>query len=240
MAGSPVFGTGAFLATDLGADWEWQGQDGATNADHAEAVGSDGDVVAETTYNSHLSGTETYLYIGDATDYGTATTGALDANGALPGKYLATAAVAITAVEIDYSPCAEGKRERVTFSYSAGLTADSAVYKPSLTTALATKQENTGVPTLFTNANADSKVQSTSYKIEAQEGRDLTKAGAYLCGSTFKGQETVNATYIGVPSLTTTGWQVTTLQTATGTGSKSNTGYDTYNVTAAKAVIREA
>lgn len=235
-AGDPVFGAAGVLATDLGADWEAQTQDKSTALAHSEAVGNNGDVVAETGYDSHATGSETYIYIGDATDYGTATTGALDAAGALPGKYQSTAAVTITAVEIDYSPCAQGKRETVTFTYSAGLTADSAVYKPSLTTTLATKQESTGVPTLFANANTPSKAQSTTYRIECQEGRDLDKDGAYLAGATYKGQETVNTTYIGSPSLTTTGWIVT----STGGGAKSNTGYDTYPVSAVKRIARTA
>lgn len=237
MAGTPVFGITGFLATDLGSDWEPQGSDGAENHAHAEAVGNNGDVVKENAYQEHLTGSETYLYKGSATDYGTATTGALDAAGALPGKYLSTAAVAITGVEIDYSPCAQGKRETVKFSWSKGLTADSAVFKPSLTTQLATKQENDGVPALFTNANTDSKCQTATYTITCQEGRDHDKDGQYLCGSTTKGQETVNATYIGLPSLTTTGWIVTSDINANA-GTKSNTGYDTYIVTAAKAVLR--
>ena len=236
MAGAPVFGITGVLATDLGADWEPQSGDNSTAKTHAEAVGNNGDVVAENAHDSHDTGSETYVYIGDATDYGSATTGALDAAGALPGKYLSTAAVTITAVEIDYSPCASGQRETVTFSYSAGLTADSAVYKCSLTTTLTTKQENTGVPTLFTNANTDSKCQSTTYRIGCEEGRTLDKDGEYLAGATYKGQEAVNSTYIGIPSLTTTGWIVT----SEGNGAKSNTGYDTYPISAVKKVTRTA
>ena len=237
MAGTPVHGITGYLAADLGSDWEPQVGDATENHAHSEAVGNNGDVVGETAYDEHLSGTETYLYIGSATTYGAATTGALDADGCLPGKFLTTAAVVITAVEIDYSPCAQGKRETVKFSWSKGLAADSAVYKCSLTTQLATKQENVGVPALFANANADSKCQSATYTISAQEGRDLTKAGAYLAGATYKGQESVSATYIGLPSLTTTGWIVTSAPT-TNAGSKSNTGYDTYQLTATKAVAR--
>jgi hypothetical protein len=234
MAGAPVFGITGFLATDLGADWEPQSGDKTTALTHAEAVGNDGDVVAEKGHDSHDMGSETYVYIGSASDYGTATTGALDAAGALPGKFLTTAAVTITSVTIDYGPCASGQRETVTFNYSEGLAADSAVYKPSLTTVLATKQENAGVPALFTNANTDSKCQTASYTIECQEGRTLDKDGEYLAGSTYKGQESVSATYVGVPALTTTDWIVTSL----GGGAKSNTGYDTYPISAVKRIVR--
>jgi len=237
MAGTPVFAITGKLAADLGEDWEPQSSDATESHAHAEAVGNDGDVVGENAYDEHLSGSETYLYKGSATDYGTATTGALDADGCLPGKFLATAGVVITAVEIDYSPCAQGKRETVKFSWSKGLEADSAVYKCTLTALLATKQENVGVPELFTNASTDSKCQTATYSIGCQEGRDLTKAGAYLAGATYKGQESVSATYIGLPSLTTTGWIVTSAPVAD-SGSKSNTGYDTYQVTAAKKLAR--
>lgn len=238
MAGTPVFGITGLLATDIGTDWEPQSDDATKSQQHAEAVGSDGDVVVEDDFDAHFTGTSEFIYKGSATDYGSATTGALDANDALPGKYQSTAQVTILSVEIDYGPCAQGERERVRFTWSKGLTADSAVYKPTLTTALATKQENAGVPELLSNANTDSKITAATYSLSCQEGRVLDKSGAYLAGSTYKGQETLNLSYIGRPSLTTTGWIVTGDQSPTGAGAASNTGYDTYNVTAAKKVTR--
>jgi hypothetical protein len=222
----------------LGADWEPQSDDATKGQQHSEAPGSNGDVVAETAYDAHFTGTAEFIYKGSATDYGTATSGALDASNALPGKYKSTAAVTILSVEIDYGPCAQGERERVRFTWSKGLTADSAIYKPTLTAALATKQENAGVPALLTNANADSKITAATYTLSCQEGRVLTKVGEYLAGATYKGQEQLNLSYVGRPSLTTTGWIVTGDQSPSGAGAATNTGYDTYNVTAAKKVTR--
>jgi len=241
MAGTPVFSSTGLLKTDLGSDWEFQSAEGpGQSAGHAEAVSGDGDVVGESAHSKFSQGSETYIYTGSATDYGTATTGALDANNALPGKYASTTEVLITAVEIDYGPCAQGQRERVKFSWTKGPAADCAVYKCSLTTALKTKQENEGVPALLTNSNADSKCQTVTYALTSEVGRDFDDAGEYLCGGNYKGQETLNATYVGIPSLTTTGWVVTVDPTGTGAGNKSNTSYDTYNMTAAKAVVRQA
>lgn len=238
MAGEPVWGGQKLLATDLGEDWEYQGTDGGTNSyGHAEAEGNNGDVIAENTHSGHETFNETYIYNGDATDYGTATTGALDASDALPGKYQTTANAVILAVAIDYSPCAKGQRERVTFECSRGMTADGAVYKPSLTTALKTKQENDGVPALFSNSATGSKCIDAKYRLECQEGRDVGADGTYLCGSNYKGQEQVNAKYKGKPALTTTGWQV---DADLGDGSGSNIGYDEYNLSAKKAVLRTA
>jgi hypothetical protein len=241
-AGTPVFGTPGFIATDLGTDWVCQSQDSASNQDHAEAVGGDGDVIAEVKYNTRLEGSETYVYNGSATDFGSASTGALAADGCLPGKYQATAAVIITKVEINYAPCASGQRETVTFTYRSGLDADSSVYAPTLTAVLKTKQEGEGVPQdLLTNANAaDSKCASATYAIECQEGRTLSAAGEHLAGATYKGQESLNLSYVGLPSLTTTGWVVTSDQSATGGGGKTNTAYGTFSITAAKKLTRAA
>ena len=240
MPGDPAFAVAGILATDLGADWEFQSGDTGQAAEHAKATGNDGDTVAECIHGEHVTGSESYIYDGTATDYGTATTGALDAAGALPGKFLTTANVVILSVEIDYSPCAQGKREVVKFTFSRGIAATDHYYAPSLTTTLATKQENDGVPSLFANANATSKCQSASYTLKCDEGRDMDKVGDYLAGAVYNGEESLNMTHVGLPSLTTTGWMVTTSQVGSGEGASSNTSYGTYNTVAAKAVIRTA
>ena len=96
------------------------------------------------------------------------------------------------------------------------------------------------MPSLLANANAPSQCQTASYTIKAEEGRDLDGSGEYLCGAPYAGEESLTMTHVGLPSLTATGWQVTTSQSGTGEGTKSNTSYGTFNTVAAKKVTRTA
>jgi hypothetical protein len=218
----------AFGATDvlsLGADWEPQGYDEATAQARATAAGNEGDIIAESAYNSVKSGTARYIYIGAETTYGAALTGA-DAH---PGKYLSTAAVVVTGVEVDYSPVASGQREVCTFTYRAGPSADCLVYTVALAT-LATKP--TAVPDLVTNSDsANSECTSARYSIQAQFGESLDKDGAFLAGTTYGGEETLTLEYVGTPTLVTTGWIATSDGDA-----KSNTGYNTTPVTLVRKI----
>jgi hypothetical protein len=234
MAGTPVYGTGGFLANDLGADWQFQSSDGATSQQVADAVNGQGDVFLQTEFDAHATGSETYLFDGTVGSYN-GTAGALAA--VVPGNYLATAGVAIVGIDIDYSPCAAGERESVKFSYSTGLAADSAIFAPSV--ALPTKRENLGVPELGTNGNADSKVQTASYSVKCSEGRSLNATGTRFAGSTYGGTEEISETHIGLPAMTfATGFKVTSKAEATGQGAKSNTGYDTHSVSATRGFVR--
>ncbi len=240
-AGDPVYATGGILATDLGEDWEWQSGDVGQAAEHAKAPSSTGDTTAECIHGEHVTGSEKYLYIGTATDYTSATTGAIVAAAAMPGRFLTTANAVILSVEIDYSPCAQGKREVVTFTFSRGIAADDHEYLASLTTVLKTKQENDGIPNdLLANANATSKCTAATYAIKCEEGRDLDKVGDYLCGAVYGGEESLNMTHCGVPSLTAGTWMVTTSQVGTGEGSLSNVTYGTFNTVAVKMITRTA
>lgn len=235
MAGTPVFGTGGFLATDLGADWIWASSDGATSQQVASATNGDGDTFLQQEYDAHSTGSETYHYNGTVGSYN-GTAGACASF--LPGKYLSTATVAITGIEIDYNPCASGQRETVKFSWSSGLAADSRVYAMSAT--LPTKQENNGVPELGTNANTDSKIQTSTYSISCQEGRSLNATGTRFAGATYAGEETINETHVGLPSMTwPTGFKVSSKQEGAGEAAKSNTGYDVRSVTATRGMVHQ-
>jgi hypothetical protein len=245
MAGTPVFGTSDLLS--LGADWEVQSNSlgGGGQFARAEAVGADGDVVGHNLHDGvsstlgRASGTITAIYIGSATDYGTPSTGALD--GFLPGTVVAP--YVITGITIDYSPCAAGQRETVTFAVSkTSLTASSNTYSPSLTTALVTKQEGAGIPSLLTAAGADSEAQSCTYALTCQVASTLDKVGNDIpdAGATYKGEETISQSYVGDPGAVTapTGFLVTVSPTSD-TADKTNNGYDTYNATAVAFVARD-
>lgn len=237
MAGTPVFGTGSKLGSDLGTDWIWAGSDGQTSNQFAEAINGLGDTYKQTKYDPHSTGSETYHYNGTVGSYG-GTAGVLA--GFEPGQYMATATVAIVGIEIDYGPCASGQRETVKFSWSSGLAADSAIFKPSLILGeLPTKRELLGVPEMGTNANTDSRIQSATYSIACEEGRSLNAAGTRFAGATYHGMETINETHVGIPAMTfPTDWQITSSADGVGEGSKSNTGYDTHSVTAQHGVAR--
>jgi hypothetical protein len=239
MPGTPVFGTSDPLT--LGADWEVQSVSlgGAGNFSRATAIGANGDAVAHNIYDGvsssvgRISGTITAVYVGAETDYPTA----LD--GFEPGTYHGS--LMITGVTIDYGPCASGQRETVQFAVTnTALTADSSIFKPSLSTELATKQEGTGIPSLLTAAGADSEATACTYAltceigtVQGADGNDIAAA------ATFNGQEVISQSYVGDPGAVTapTGFLVV-VKAATAAADKTNTGYDTYNATANANVLR--
>lgn len=240
MAGTPVFGTNDLLI--LGADWEVTGQSfgGAGQFARATAVGADGDVVAHNIYDGvsssvgRISGSITAIYKGAETNY------ALALAGFEPGNF--ESPFMITGVSIDYGPCASGSREVVTFSVSnTALTAASAIFKPTLSTELPTKQESTGVPNILTKATADSEATGATYALTCQlnstlgaDGNDIADAGA-----TYGGEETITQSYVGDPGAVTapTGF-IVTAKAATAAADKTNQGYDTFAATAVNKVAR--
>jgi len=241
MAGTPVFGIGATDPLTLGADWEVQSINlgGAGNFSRATAIGAAGDAVAHSLYDGvsssvgRISGTITAVYVGAETDYPTALAGFE------PGTF--HTALMITGVTIDYGPCASGQRETVQFAVTnTALSADSSIFKPSLSTELATKQEGTGIPSLLTAAGADSEATACTYAltceigtVQGADGNDIAAA------ATFNGQEVISQSYVGDPGAVTapTGFLVV-VKAATAAADKTNTGYDTYNATANANVLR--
>ena len=234
-AGDPVYAGGGKLATDLGANWEFQSADGGESKEKVYATGNDGDFVAGTTHGAHITGNETYIYTGTVADYA-GTAGALGTN--VPGNYMTGGTCVLLGVEIDYSDCAQGKREKVKFNFSGGLTAGTITYVPEIAS-LPTKQENSGIPELFTNANATSKATKATYKISCQEGRDMDDVGNYLAGAVYGGEEEVDLEHCGLPSLTIpTDWLATTAETGANLGTRSNVTYGTFKTAASHPVIR--
>lgn len=234
--GDPIYASGGILATDLGTNWEWIQGDANEGKNKVYASGHDGDLVAGTTNGAHVTGNETYIYIGTVANYA-GTAGALGTN--IPGNYMASGSVQLLEVAIDYSDCAQGKREKVTFGFTGGPTSGPHTYSPSFTTELPTKQENDGIPSIFANGNETSQCSKATYKISCQEGRVDDKVGNYLCGAVFGGEEEVDLEHVGVPDLTIPDdWLATTTQTGTGQGTKSNVTYGTFKTTASHPVIR--
>jgi hypothetical protein len=225
---APTFGTSDKL--NLGSDWECQSWTETEAKSRATAVGNDGDVVASSLYNTIVSGTARYIYVGTATNLVTALTSAGVHVGKVKNGFL------ITGIEVDYSPCASGKRPVVIFTYRSGPTSDCAVYIPTIT--LPTFTNSTPyVPDLIPHTDADSEIQTCTYSLRSDFGFDLGADGEFLAGCNYGGEETISATYVGKPALTTTGWDVTS-SPGTGGGETSNTSYDTYTYTFVKSLTR--
>jgi hypothetical protein len=187
----------------LGSDWEPQTSNKNTANEHADATGANGDVVAETTYGENVTVSCPYIYVGAETTL-TAALDAIDTAagghvGQQPGTYT------ITSIAVDLSPLGEGKRAVITFTGVDGFSADSEIYKPTITVTLTIGT----IPDLLTNSDADSECTSATYTITAQYGTDADASGDILRGATYKGVETLALGYFGIPTLTTTGWQQT-------------------------------
>ena len=218
---APVFGASDVLS--LGADWEPQGSDGALNLTRATASGNDGDIVAEKGHNTINSGTATYIYIGEEAAFAAAIFTAAAWCGMVKNSLL------ITGIGIDYSPCAQGKRPLVTFTFRDGPTAATHHYLTALV--LPTYAAGgVNVPDILTvvpgTPPAASETTNNQWGLTAQFGEDLDKDGTFLAGETYAGEETLNITTVGVPtSVTSDGWIETQAPSAT-CPIRSNVGYN--------------
>ena len=221
---APVFGVTDVLA--LGVDWEPQTDSPASAGTRATAVGPTGDQVASNVHNRIESGTTSYIYVGAETAFVAAF--AAVASPCNVGNLVATDTLIITAIAIDYSPCASGKRPMVTFTWRDGPTTDDGLTYPTdiaLPTYAATTVE---IPELLTMTPGDAEIQTTTWGMVMQYGEDLDKVGDYLTGQGFGGEETIGMTFVGTPTdITSTGWDETTAPGDSTGESASNTGYGT-------------
>jgi len=232
--GASTFGVTDVLA--LGSDWEPQAINPASAATLAEEPGPDGDVVAETAYNEIESGDAEYIYIGAETGFAAA----LAADSCDVGDVVATGTLLITKVAIDYSPCAQGKRPKVKFSFRQGPTAAGPTYVTDLTLPTYVAATPT-VPAILTATAGDAELQTSNWELAMQFGEDLDKDGAFLAGNGYGGRETVNHGWLGDPtSITYTGWQRTTGPSILAGQAKSNTGYGKTAYTFTRGVTRSA
>jgi len=225
---------GVFGATDvfaLGTDWEPQSSSITTALEHASASGADGDIVAETTYGTNKQVSCPYVYVGALANLALALDAAYAAAGAHVGQFTGT--YIITQIEVDLSPMAEGKKPMVTFTGVNGFAASSNIYKAS---ALVLFSPACAIPDIIANSDSDSELTSETYTISAQFGTDATKLGEIIRGCTFGGVETLALGYFGIPTLATTGWQVTNEPAAEETA----TGYSTSSYAMTRGVTREA
>jgi hypothetical protein len=222
---APAFGITDLL--QLGSDWEAQGVSGASAGTRAVATGDDGDQVASTVHNNIESGTMRYIYKGAQTDFPTAWA----ADSCDVGDIIAASTLLITALALDFSPCAEGKRPICTFTFRDGPTAAKAIFitDQSIPTYVSATPV---VPSILAVTLGSAEVINCQWSLTAQFGEDLDKDGEFLAGNTYGGEESITLTFVGKPtSITSTGWDQTSGPGATVGNEKGNTAYDNYNYT---------
>lgn len=200
---APSFGASAAL----GADWEIQSADSSLSPTRVTASGDDGDHVASTTHHPVESATIQAIYVGADTAFATAFATLW------PGKLLLTNTVLCMGLAIDYAPCAAGKRPMVTFTLRTPVvTLPTTPYWYATTLVLPTYvAANLIVPPILTAVAGDAEIQSCGWSLQCQLGEDLDRAGAFLAGACYAGEEAIDHSWVGVPtSITSTGWDVTT------------------------------
>jgi len=228
--------TGATDVLDLGADWEPQNSGGALAQTPLRAGGANGDFSAEAAITPIESGTADYIYVGAETGF----IAALLAAEALPGFLVATDTLFIKGVAIDYSPCARSERPLIKFTVEDGPTSAPAApyYYTSALTLPTYVAASPVVPALLTVTAGDAECINSQWSLTCQLGRSLTKAGAFLAGQGYQGEETLALTFKGVPtSITSTGW-LQTAGIATKLANTANTDYPDHAYAFARKVTR--
>jgi len=221
---APAFGATDVLA--LGADWEPVSNSPASAGTRVTAGGNDGDVIASNVHNTIESGSAAYIYTGAETSF----IAAWAAANCRPGELVDTNTLMVLSLALDYSPCAAGKRPLCTFGYRDGPTAapttpfwyTTALVLPTYTAA------NIEVPeSVLTLTLGDAELQNLQWGLGMQFDPSLDKDGDYLAGQGFGAEETLDLTFVGLPtSITSTGWDQTSGPGANTGLQLSNTGYD--------------
>jgi len=228
-AGDEVAGTdiavGGIEATDifsLSGDFVAQSSSNDTQKTRASAKGADGDEVASNAHDTKNAISCTYLY--------KATSGDIAVTNLYIGKV--TGGYHIDQIVVAYSNAGWPMITVTGHNHGTAAHADGSnvMVKPSLTL-----PAGFGCPELFTNGGATSSIVSATYTLSAEHTDVLDKDGEHLAGDNHGGMETVAAQYYGTPSLTTTGWDVTSSN-----AQDSNSDFDQVSISATRAITRTA
>jgi len=212
-------------ATDvlsLSTGWEPQGSDGAKSLTRITASGNNGDIVTEKGITETNAGTARYIYTGAEVAFAAAFTAAACWPGRIKNSLI------VTGVAIDYSPCAQGKRPIVTFTFRGGPAASDHHYLTALVLPTYTAG-GVNVPDLLTITAGDSETTNNQWGLAGTFGEDLNKDGTFLAGELYGGEETINFSTVGLlGSVTSTGW-VETQSPSTSCPIRNNVGYNEGN-----------
>lgn len=214
-------------ATDLfslGGDFQAQSSTNDDQESVIHALDGNGDVVASDTHGSMNSVSCVYKYTGAATLWTTTTSELIPKPGSIQNSYI------VTSVQVDYSPTDWPTVTITGHNHDENAhSADLETFSPSITLAGAR-----GCPDLWTNADTDSAPTSVTYTIACEHVDVDDGSGDHLAGDTYRGMETISAEYVGTPSLTTTGWYV-----SSSNAGDSNTEFDTTAVSGEKPITRD-
>ncbi len=231
---APVFGVTDQLG--LGSDWEPQGISPSSSGTRAVAAGGKGDEIASTVHNTIEAGTMRYIYKGAETNF----PAAFAADSCDVGDIVKTNTLMITSIAIDYSPCAAGKRPMVTFTWRDGPTVAGNIYVSALAAALPTYVAGgVEIPTILTCVLGDADIQTSQWSLMSQFDPDLDRVGEFLSGENFGGLETIDLTFVGLPtSITSTGYDQVTGPGATTGAEASGISYGTNAYQFVKGITR--
>ena len=215
---------GGILATDLfalGGDFKAQTSSLDTQLTRVAALGLDGDEIVSVTHDSKTQVSVTYTY--------TAVTGYILLTNLKIGKvsggyhmdqvqvaYTNNGWPSVTVTGHNHGTNAHVDTEMVEFSSGFALPAGFACVD------------------LFIDIGLTSSCVSANYTLAADHTDVLGKDGEHLAGDNHGGTENVTATYYGVPTLGTEGWDVTSSN-----ASDSNSDFDQVAINATKGLTRD-
>ena len=220
---------GGPLATDLfslGADFKEQNSSNDDQATLAQAQGANGDNCANQLHGEMNVVTGNYIYTG-ATAFWPDTAGVvlMPRPGQIRNSWMITS-VAIGYTQNNWPTVAVTGHNHDTNAHDTDL----AVYSPSIALGA-----GFGCPDLLTNtAAATSQAVSESYTLAADHVEADNAVGDHFAGATLNGKETLSSEYVGTPTLTDTGWYLTSSPAG-----DSNTEFDTTSVSYEKPVTRD-
>jgi hypothetical protein len=225
---------GGILASDilgltaLNAAWRSQNTNNDDQAARAIAQGNDGDQVASTLYDDKNEVSGNYTWV-SADPIWTDTS----AENLLPIGTVAGAGSYMCQQEVvSYSNNAYPTLAATGHNHDDNPHADTEMveYSPSIVLA-----GGFGVPDILANADTDSSPTAATYTLTAEHQDVNDKDGNHLAGDNYNGSESLSLTYYGSPSLTTTGWDITSANSG-----DANADFDTYVIALEKGLTRDA
>jgi hypothetical protein len=223
MAELAVGGPGGIDVLALGGNWVAISDSLTPKQNVVHTPGATGDVILSDTWGSDTEGTVTYRYNAETN---------ISDDASLPLVGSTTNSYKVTEMKVDYS---DTERPTVVFTIhnhtANGHDADGATFTPTIDL-----PGTFGCPELLTNSNSTTCApKKASYTIKAEHVDVNDGDGDHLVGADYGGMETLSLDHVGTPSLTTTGWVVTSTAT-----SRSNTEFTTVSTTLEKTLTRDA
>jgi len=227
VAGDPVPGTdvivGGIEATDvfaLGGDFVAQSSGSDIQSTRAALPGALGDEAASALHDTKTVITQSYKY--------KAASGNIAVTSLFIGKV--TGGYHIDGFQVAYSNTDWPTVTVTGHNHGANAHVDAAlvIIKPVITL-----PAGFGCADLFADTGAASSCVSANYTLSATHNDKQGKDGNHLVGDNFGGLETITATYYGIPTLATTGYDVTSTNST-----DSNADFDQVSISATAAVAR--